>query len=311
MEFNKIYNMDCLNGMKHIKDNSINLCVTSPPYYNAREYSKWEKLEHYLINMRDICSEIYRVLKNHSVFVLNVGDIVGQIAKAKWSTKKIPLGAYFIVMCEEIGFQFVDDYIWDKGEPQSKRHLGNPPYPHYQYPVNSYEHIIIFIKHDLDKTKISCPVCNQTIIASNSQTAIGVQSWECKNPECSQKSQAGRGKRFSKRSVMMNDYKREENLIDSQTIKLWRKDIVRLNPVIKINSKGENKLGHTAPFPKEIPEMAIKFFTGVNDIVLEPFAGSGTTIFQCLDLKRRYIAFEIDSDYYNLTQNKIINYYKN
>ena len=60
--------------------------------------------------------------------------------------------------------KFVDDYIWDKGEPQSKRHLGNPPYPFYQYPVNCYEHILIFVKHKLDKTKIPCPDCNEIII---------------------------------------------------------------------------------------------------------------------------------------------------
>ena len=40
---------------------------------------------------------------------------------------------------------------------------------------------------------------------------------------------------------------------------------------------GENKLGHSAPFPEDIPEMAVKFFTYKGDIVLDPFAGSFTT----------------------------------
>ena len=53
---------------------------------------------------------------------------------------------------------FVDDFIWDKGEVQSQRHKnGNRPYPLYQYPANCYEHILIFHKHRLDKTKYPCP----------------------------------------------------------------------------------------------------------------------------------------------------------
>ncbi len=41
----------------------------------------------------------------------------------------------------------------------------------------------------------------------------------------------------------------------------WRRDIVPFSPVIKINSKGDNILGHSAPFPEDIPEMAIKYFS--------------------------------------------------
>jgi len=302
---NKIYNEDCIEGMKKIDDNSIDLVVTSPPYYNAREYSQWNTLSDYLQNMKDVWLQTFRVLKNHHVFVLNIGDIVGQTGKAKWSTKKIPLGAYFINICEDIGFEFVDDYIWDKGEPQSKRHLGNPPYPFYQYPVNCYEHIIIFHKHELNKEKIPCPVCNETIVVSNSQTEIGVQSWECKNPYCSQKSENNRGKRFSERSIMMNNYKTDQNFIDEDIIKKWRRDIVRFNPVIKINCKSENIIGHTAPFPKDIPEMAIKFFSGVNDIVLDMFMGSGTTAIECKKNNRNYIGFEIDKDYYEAATKRL------
>lgn len=177
-------------------------------------------------------------MNNHKYLVVNVGDISCLSNKSKWSMKKFPLGAYFTVMLENIGFQFIDDYIWDKGEPQSKRHLGNPPYPFYQYPVNCYEHILIFAKHELDKTKIPCPICNKTITVSNSQSSIGVQSWECKNPNCSEKSEGGRGKRFSARSIMMNKYKTKENEIPKEFINRFRRDIVKITPVIKMNAKG-------------------------------------------------------------------------
>lgn len=311
MELNKIYNINCLDGLKSMDNESIDLMVTSPPYYNAREYSQWNTVEEYMRDMKDIFAELYRCMKNHKYIVVNVGDVVCQVKKAKWSVRKLPLGAMFTMMLEDIGFQFIDDYIWDKGEPQSKRHLGNPPYPFYQYPINCYEHILVFVKHELDKTKICCPVCNKDMVVSNSQSRIGVQSWECKNPECSEKSKAGRGKRFSKRSIMMNDYKKEENLIDKDFISKWRRDIVRINPVIKINSKGDNVLGHSAPFPTDIPEMAIRYFSGVNDLVVDIFAGSGTSLLVAKELNRNYIGFELNKNYWEICKNRVKDIYNN
>lgn len=305
MQANKIYNMDCLAGLKAMENESIDLIVTSPPYYNAREYSQWVTVGDYMADMAAIFSEAYRALKNHRYIVINVGDITSQTGKAKWAVQKLPLGAKFTVMLEQIGFEYIDDYIWDKGEPQTKRHLGNPQYPFYQYPVNCYEHILIFAKHRLDKTKIPCPDCNQIITQSNSRTGIGVQSWECKNPACPTKSAHGRGKRFSARSIMMNDYQTPENFIDKDFIQRWRRDIVKFPPVVKINSKGKNTLGHTAPFPEDIPEMAIRYFSGVGDLVVDIFSGSGTTCKVARNLKRQYIGFEIDAGYCELAKKRI------
>ncbi len=302
----KIYNMDCKKGMQqYLEDESVDLVVTSPPYFNARDYSQWETVDDYLKDMKEIVKEIYRVLKNHKVFVLNIGDIICKTGKQKYTSRKLPLCAYFIVMCEEIGFEFVDDFIWDKGEPQSKRHIGNPPYPLYQYPVNCYEHILIFHKHRLSKETIPCPICGSLKAVTNGQTEIGVYSWECKNPDCPQKSNKGRGKRFSERTIIMQDYQTEENKIDSELVKKWRRDIVKINPIVKVNSKGVNTIGHSAPFPKEIPEMAIQFFTGKGDLVLEPFAGSGTSLIVAKELGRNYIGFEIDNDYFNILKERL------
>lgn len=297
LEINKIYNMDCLKGLKQMENESIDLMVTSPPYFNAKEYSQWETLEDYKNEMKIIFTELFRCMKNYKYIVINVGDIICQTKKAKWSKTKIPLGAIFINMLCEIGFIYIDDYIWDKGEVQSKRHLGNPQYPFYQYPINCYEHILIFVKHELDKNKIPCPVCNKTITVSNSQSSIGIQSWECKNPNCPSKSKGGRGKRFSQKSIMMNNYKKEQNFIEKSFIQKWRRDIVKINPVIKINQKGKNILGHPAPFPKDIPEMAIRYYSGANDLVVDIFNGSGTTTQVAMELNRNYLGFEKDNTY--------------
>lgn len=289
---------DCLDFLQRMDSESIQLMVTSPPYYNARDYSQWETLDDYLDDMSEIIKECYRVLDNHRPFVFNIGDIFdndNRHTKSTWGKRRIPLGAYFTTIFEEHGFQFVDDFIWDKGEVQTQRHKnGNRPYPLYQYPVNCYEHIYIFYKHRLDETLYPCPVCGCLKINGNAYSGVGIKSWECKNLDCFKRSAANRGKRFSARTHLMTGLQRTHNLVDAHLLKKWRRDVVRIPPVIKINSKGENKLGHTAPFPSEIPEYAVSVFTGKQESVLDPFAGSFTTTAEALRLGRNSIGIELN-----------------
>jgi len=291
---------DCLNVLKGMKSESIHVMVTSPPYYNAREYSQWENLNEYLKNMREIIKEAYRVLDNHRVFVFNVGDIFDNdnlVTKSTWGKRRLPLGAYFIKIFEEEGFMFVDDFIWDKGEVQSDRHKsGDRPYPFYQYPANCYEHILIFHKHRLDTTRYPCPVCGTLKVNGNAQSEIGLMSWECKNLECFKRSKSNRGKRFSLKTLMTQSRQSEEHEILKDMIKKWRRDIVKFSPVIKINSKGKNVLGHTAPFPEDIPEFAIEMFSYKGEKVLDPFAGSFTSVIAAKKSGRVGIGIEINKE---------------
>lgn len=292
---------DCYENLKKLPSESVHLMVTSPPYYNAREYSQYGDLNKYLEDMKKIIIECYRVLDNHHIFVFNVGDIFDNdniTTKSVWGDRRLPLGAYFIKIFEEVGFTFVDDFIWDKGEVESKRHKnGNTPYPFYQYPMNCYEHILIFHKHRLDTTHFPCPVCGTLQVNGNTQSEIGLMSWECKNLECFERSASDRGKRFSlKTNMTQSPSIRKGNEVPHDLIKKWRRDITRFSPVIKINSKGENKLGHTAPFPEDIPEMAVWFYTYKGDIVLDPFAGSFTTCIVANKLGRIGVGMELRKD---------------
>jgi len=297
----KIYWGDVYDFLKKCPSESIHLMVTSPPYYNAREYSQWSDLNKYLDDMRKIIKESYRVLENHRVFVFNVGDIFDNdnlVVKSVWGKRRLPLGAYFIKIFEECGFTFVDDFIWDKGEVQSERHKnGNKPYPMYQYPMNCYEHIFVFHKHRLDDNRYPCPVCGSLKVSGNTQSEIGLQSWECKNNDCFERSASNRGKRFSLKTNIAQDLKRrKENEISHELVKKWRRDIIKFPPVIKIGRGGVNKLGHTAPFPEDIPEMAVQFFTYKGEIVLDPFAGSFTSAIVANKLGRIGVGCEIRKD---------------
>jgi len=295
---------DCLNVLKRMDSESVQLMVTSPPYYNAREYSQWRNIDDYLLDMRDIIKETYRVLDNHKVWVFNVGDIFDNPNTATtsvWGKTRLPLGAYFIKIFEECGFTFVDDIIWDKGEVQSERKTRETkPYPLYQYPMNCYEHLLIFHKHRLDLTRYPCPRCGSLEVNGNTQSDPGLQSWECKNLKCFERSASNRGKRFSIKTniVQSRESQNEKNKIELELLKKWRRDIVRFSPVIKINSKGENRLGHSAPFPKDIPEMAIKFFTYTGEVVLDPFAGSFTTVLSAVENNRIGVGIEINKNEY-------------
>ncbi len=291
---------NCLDVMKGMKSESIHLMVTSPPYYNAREYSQWKNLNNYLDDMRLIIREAYRVLDNHRVFVFNVGDIFDNdniTTTSTWGKRRIPLGAYFTKIFEEEGFTFVDDFIWDKGEVQSERHKnGNKPYPFYQYPMNCYEHILIFHKHRKDETRYPCPVCGCLKVNGNAYSEIGVKSWECKNPECFERSEANRGKRFSLKTLVTQSRQDDKFAIEKEFIKKWRRDIIKINPVIKINSKGKNTLGHTAPFPAEIPEFAVKMYSYPNEYVLDPFGGSFTSVITAKKLGRIGVGIELNKE---------------
>ncbi len=290
---------DCYDVLKQMKSESIHCMVTSPPYYNARRYSQWKNMGEYFKDMKKIIKQCYRVLGNHRVFVFNVGDIFGNDnlhTTSIWGNRRLPLGAYFIQLFEKVGFTFVDDIIWDKGEVQSERHKnGNRPYPFYQYPMNCYEHILIFHKHRLDVTRYPCPVCGTLNVNGNSYTKKGLKSWECKNIDCFKRSKSNRGKRFSAKiynTQSVNKNKGSE--IDKDFIYLWRRDIKKITPVIKINCKGENVVGHTAPFPPEIPEFAVKMFSYKGEKVLDPFSGVGTSLKIASELDRVGIGIEKD-----------------
>jgi len=80
IELNKIYNMDCLEGLKQLPDNSINCCVTSPPYWGLRDYGVEGQLglestpEEYVAKMVEVFREVKRVLRKDGTLWLNIGD---------------------------------------------------------------------------------------------------------------------------------------------------------------------------------------------------------------------------------------------
>lgn len=77
---NKVFNEDCLTGLKKLPDNSIDCCVTSPPYLGLRDYDVEGQIgleqspSEYVDKLTEVFSEVFRVLKPEGTLWLNIGD---------------------------------------------------------------------------------------------------------------------------------------------------------------------------------------------------------------------------------------------
>lgn len=78
------------------------------------------------------------------------------------------------------------------------------------------------------------------------------------------------------------------------------------NGVWTFNGESKKRIGHPAPFPRELPHRAIKLFSYSNDVIFDPFSGSGTTLIEASNNGRRGVGIEIDSNYCELAKNRIL-----
>lgn len=73
-------------------------------------------------------------------------------------------------------------------------------------------------------------------------------------------------------------------------------------------AESAKKIGHPAPYPVELPSRCIKLYTFENDVVLDPFMGSGTTALSALKLGRHFVGYEVDEGYVKLAGSRIDKY---
>lgn len=96
------------------------------------------------------------------------------------------------------------------------------------------------------------------------------------------------------------DYKRERenrvNTISKEQFMEWTKSIWTMN------AESAKRIGHPAPFPEELPMRLIQLYTFRDDIVLDPFMGSGTTAVAALRNQRKFVGYEISEEYIALTK---------
>jgi modification methylase len=128
--------------MKKIEDGSVHLIVTSPPYFNAKEYSQWPTLNKYLEDMKKTFTECMRVLKPGRKFCLNISDLP---EKGDSGVRWIPLGPELLKISSEVGFELADRILWFK-TPVKGFQYGSLPFPPSPLICDSLEYIYILRK---------------------------------------------------------------------------------------------------------------------------------------------------------------------
>jgi site-specific DNA-methyltransferase (adenine-specific) len=99
------------------------------------------------------------------------------------------------------------------------------------------------------------------------------------------------------------DYKREkgkkENTITKEQFMEWTKSVWTMN------AESAKRIGHPAPFPEELPYRLIQLYSFKDDIILDPFMGSGTTAVAAVKSDRKFVGYDISQEYINLAENRI------
>jgi DNA modification methylase len=106
---------------------------------------------------------------------------------------------------------------------------------------------------------------------------------------------------FSKETFSRKKENREKTIKKEEFLE-WTKSIWSFSAV------SARQIGHPAPFPEELPHRLIQLYTFKDDVVLDPFAGSGSTCLSAIKDKRNYVGYDIDSEYVKLAEKRIANH---
>ena len=251
--------------MTQIEDDSITLVVTSPPYWNVRDYGYdaqigfQQSYQDYIQSLNKVWKEGVRVLQPNGKIAINLQPLPIASDKSGFNRRIIQDIMYDVqdFMSKHDMYLSGMNY-WDKTPYINNVSWGSYPKPTNIATNTAFEQIYTFVKRG--KTRST-------------------------------------NKELQKKSILTKDE--------------WRHWAVRMiwddiSPVIKINQKGENLFGHSAPFPENIPYRIIKMHTIENEFVLDPFLGSGTTLKICRLFNRRGIGYELNSTFKELIKSRIL-----
>lgn len=150
--------------MGEVKEKSVDLVVTSPPYGSIKDYGVQgqigftDSFEEYFKRLKHVWIECWRVLKPGSRLVVNVGDqYLRKTAHKRY--RILPIGAQIILDCISIGFDFLGDVIWQKISTTNTSGgcslMGSLFYPNNGLFTFDYEHVLIFKKTGVPTSKVS------------------------------------------------------------------------------------------------------------------------------------------------------------
>lgn len=117
---NVVVHGDVLDVLKYVPDESVHLTFTSPPYYNARDYSIYQSYEEYLNFLDEVFKQVYRITKEGRFFILNTSPIIIPRISRQHSSKRYPIPYDIHPFLVKMGWEFIDDIVWVKPEASVK-----------------------------------------------------------------------------------------------------------------------------------------------------------------------------------------------
>lgn len=121
---NVVVNGDVRDILKYVPNESIHLTFTSPPYYNARDYSIYPSYESYLLFLKEVFEEVFRVTKEGRFLIVNTSPVIVPRISRAHSSKRYPIPFDLHYYLTQIGWEFIDDIIWKKPEYSVKNRIG-------------------------------------------------------------------------------------------------------------------------------------------------------------------------------------------
>ena len=240
--------------MRKLKDNSIDLTVTSPPYDNLRTYNGNNDLWNENV-WKGCIKELFRLTKKGGVVVWVVGDATIKGSETGTSFRQ---ALYF----KECGFNLHDTMIYKKNNPI--------PLTHNRY-EQSFEYMFIFNIKKLNTFNPIMEICKYKGLKSSRRTQKTNES----------------AKRATNRNILTKNNKIIKNI--------WN---------YNIGTKADNG-NHPATFPEKLAEDPIISWSNKNDIIFDPFMGSGTTGKMAIKNNRNFIGIELDEEYFEIAKARI------
>jgi site-specific DNA-methyltransferase (adenine-specific)/site-specific DNA-methyltransferase (cytosine-N4-specific) len=256
---------DCFELIKDLPDNSVDLVITSPPYADIVNYGKdisIKKPQEYCDWLLPLFNEIQRVLKPSGSFILNINDNCSNGLRNPFIYELIYRSQ------KETKLKFYDTYIWHKmnGIPNGGKKRFR----------NTTEFIFHFVKNQKELKFYMDRVMEEPAESSKLRQKY---PWHVKT------------------HGIIKDGERNKdpnNLIEYKASKVRPDNVFRFKTAANRN---DNTIKHPAPFNPQLPKYFINLLTDEGDVVLDVFAGIGTTGLPCKELNRQYIGFELNDKY--------------
>ena len=257
-ELGRLVTADCLEVLRQLPDESLDLVVTSPPYDGQSKYGNGEKYERdwYRGFFLDVAKEVHRVLRPHGSFVLNY--------RSKRHGDERGLVQYELIFwLRDLGFLFCEDFVWGKPSP--------PPGRFNRFLKDAVEYCFQFAKGP--RWQFFPEQC------------LSPARWDAKDRE--------RRKKLAHNYERVNAPSGQGR----KRVQAGP-DMVRPSTLLLLEPEfGPNPTRHPARFPLEIPSFFIRLLTSPGQMVFDPFGGTGTTAVAAEKLGRRWLVTELDPAY--------------